>query len=315
MSRCLTIGMIQMSISRDAEENFRRIERGVDVLMRRSPRPELIVGVEGGIGYGVREKIPGAATDRFGGMARRYGVYLVPGTMFEIGSGCPAGKFYNSAPVFGPNGELIDVYRKMAPWYPAEYRTQPGNRYVVFEIAEKGVKVGLLLCYDLNFPEISRNLALMGAEVLLKLTEDFEEAYRMNRPVHLARAIENQAFLVSSNAVGQADGYSMYGHSMAVDPSGRILLEAGNRDALLSVTIDADEALSARKYGTAFQDHYLGQLKKYHFPMPYSANISSAPLYQELKDSPDRPSDFQKDLLMDHVGNPRTPGKGGNELG
>ena len=93
----------------------------------------------------------------------------------------PGGQFYNAAPIFGPDGRLIDVYRKMAPYRPAEPAV-PGRRYVVFDIPEKQTKVGVQICYDLNFPEISRNETLMGAEVLVKLTMDPTELYQINKP-------------------------------------------------------------------------------------------------------------------------------------
>lgn len=301
MARYLTVGILQMPLTRDTDANLRYIEKGVETLMRRDPRPELIAGVEGGIGYGAREGIPGAVTERMGRLAARYGIYLLPGTMFEKNPECPEGEFYNAAPILGPDGRLIDVYRKMAPWRPAEYKTCPGKRYVVFEMPEKKIKVGVMVCFDLNFPEIARNLTLSGAEVLLKLTEDFEEAYRYNRPLHLARAIENQAFLVSTNAVGQADGRTMYGHSMVVNPSGHVLLEAHAEEALLSATIDADEAAAARKYGTCFGDHCLTLLKRFNFPMPYAGDVARAPVYRGLDRAADRPQELRALLAEGNI--------------
>jgi predicted amidohydrolase len=289
MARTLTVGILQMPVSRDAETNLARIEKGVATLARRTPRPELVVGVEGGVGYGVREPIPGPTCERLSAAARENGVYLIPGTLFERSAECPPGMFYNSAPIFGPDGRLIDVYRKMAPWRPYEYKTQPGGRYVVFELPEKRIKVGVLICYDLNFPEICRNLALAGAEVLVKLTEDMAEAYQMNRPVHQTRALENQAFLVSANAVGPAEGYTMYGHSMVVDPAGNMLLEADGGEALLSATFDVDEAAAARTRGTRYTDRYLQHLRAYDFPAPYAGNIAAAPIYEPLTRTDDSP--------------------------
>jgi len=300
--RTLTVGILQMPVSRDAEVNLARIEAGVKTLCRRMPRPELIVGVEGGIGYGVREPIPGPTTRRLGEIARTYGVYLLPGTMFERSDECPEGMFYNAAPIFGPDSRLLDVYRKMAPWRPAEYKTCPGRRYVVFEIPEKKIRVGVLICYDLNFPEICRNLALEGAEVLVKLTEDMAEAYRMNRPVHLTRALENQAYLISANAVGPAEGYTMYGHSMVIDPAGQMLLEAGGEEALLSVTIDVDAVTSARQYGTQFSDLYLRHLREFDFPAPYAQCAAQAPVYRQWPPAEETPDAHAARLLAQGIG-------------
>jgi predicted amidohydrolase len=280
MEQLLTVGILQMPVSRDFETNYAYFEKNLRRLSFRNPRTELVIGVEGAVGYNQREKIPGYASEKLGTLARQYGIYFIPGTMYETADDCPEGKYYNAAPIFAPDGTLIDVYRKMAPWKPVEYKTVPGTRYVVFEIPEKKIKIGVLICYDLNFPEICRNLTLAGADVLVKLTEDPMEAYALNRPVHLTRAIENQVFLISANAAGYAEGFTMYGHSMVIHPGGQMILEAGDAEALLSVTIDVSEVAKARKYGTQFSDHYLQHLKEYQFPMPYCQNLPEAPVFK-----------------------------------
>lgn len=302
MARHFTIGIIQMAISRDFDENYAQLERALKQFSRRNPRPELILGVEGGIGYGRREALPGPISRRLGELAKRYGVYFVPGTMFETSPECGEGLFYNSAPIFGPDGRLLDVYRKMAPWRPAEHKTCPGRRYVVFEIPEKRIRVGVIICYDLNFPEIPRNTTLEGAEVILKLTQDPEEVYRLNLPLHQARAVENQIFLVSSNASGFSDGHSVYGHSAFFDPEGRVLLEAGRGDALISYTIDVDQVTRVREYGTQFSDHYLQHLRDFRFPMPYADDVSRAPVYRALSQGCKNPAEYAGRLRDIQVG-------------
>lgn len=306
MARFLTIGMMQMPVFSTSSENFHSIEAQVKLLMRRNPRPDLIVGVEGGIGFRTCDRIPGPLTEPYSRLAKEYGIYLIPGTLFETSDDCAEGFHYNSAPIFGPDGELIDVYRKMAPWLPVEFKTTPGQRYVVFTIPEKNIRVGVMICYDLNFPEIARNLTLQGAEVLIKLTEDLEEAYAINRPLHQARAIENQAFLVSVNAVGQAEGCSMYGHSCAIDPAGRFLLEAGREEALLSITLDVDEVKRAREYGTNFSDHYLKHLRDLDLPSPFAGNMKEAPVFLNLDTGPSHPKVYRQSLEESHIGS-KTP--------
>ena len=87
---------------------------------------------------------------------------------------------------------------------------------MVFDIPEKKTKVGVQICYDLNFPEISRNEALMGAEVLVKLTMDPQELYKLNEHYHYVRALENQAYLVCTNGTGFFGSHQLYGHSQII---------------------------------------------------------------------------------------------------
>ncbi len=282
MGRFLNVGIIQMPVSKDTAINLNYIEKKVNDLMSSYHRPELVLGVEGGIGYFTPQEIPGPITDFLANIARRHKIYFIPGTMYQIKDGL----IYNSAPVFNPDGELIAVYNKMAPWRPAEEDATPGSEYVVFDMPEKQTKIGVQICYDLNFPEISRNETLMGAEVLVKLTMDPEELYHLNKPVHYTRALENQAFLVSTNGVGTFGGANLYGNSLVINPEGHLLWEAAAHETVATVTLDLDLVTRSREYGTIFMDHYLQHLKEFSFPMPFAKNILEAPLYKTLGNSP-----------------------------
>lgn len=286
MNRYLNVGIIQQKIVYDTAENLKYIEHQVDALMSGCHKPELIIGCEGGIGYYTPQPIPGPITDFLCGIAKKYGIYFIPGTMYESHPDCAEGMFYNSLPVINPDGELIAVYRKLSPWRPTEAFTQPGHEYVVFDMPEKQTKVGVMICYDSNFPEISRNLTLMGAEVLVKVTQDPEELWALNRPINLARALENQAFFISVNTCGQFGNLSLYGNSMIVNPEGRILWEAGREESIFTMTINLDEVSMAREYGTSFMDHYLMHLRDYNYPCPYAGNVGSAPVFKTLGKSP-----------------------------
>lgn len=292
MGRFLNVGVIQMPASSDTATNLKYIESKVDALMNAYHKPELVLGVEGGIGYFTPEAIPGKITDFLGEIAKKHEIYFIPGTMYELKDN----ELYNSAPIFNPKGELIAVYRKMAPWRPAEDAAMPGTEYVVFDIPEKDTKIGVQICYDLNFPEISRNETLMGAEVLVKLTMDPEELYRLNKPVHFTRALENQAYLVSTNGVGFFGGTSLYGNSLVISPEGNLIWQAGTTEALSTVTLDLDLVKRSREYGTIFMDHYLQHLREYAFPMPYAEDVSKAPLFHNLRMAPRNVAEYEKDM-------------------
>lgn len=295
MSRLLNVGIIQMMLRENVKENLEYIARSIDAMMEGYHRPELVVGVESVL-LDEADTIPGKITDFFADIAEKHHIYLIPGSIHEISPELPRGMTYNSAPVFNPQGELVDVYRKMAPWKPAENKTQPGNRYVVFDIPEKQTKVGVQICYDLNFPEISRNEALMGAEVLVKLTMDPEELYRLNKPLHFARAIENQAYMVSTNGVGFAYGTHLYGNSLVISPEGQILWEASAEPSVATVTLDLDVVSRSREYGTLYMDHYMQHLKEFNFPMPYAGDIASSPLGGKLPPAPGSIREYEEQM-------------------
>ncbi|MFV0314230.1 MAG: carbon-nitrogen hydrolase family protein [Anaerotignum sp.] len=295
MGRFLNVGLIQMPISQDTVVNLKYIEEKVAALMSGYHKPELIVGVEC-IQCFTPEYIPGAMTEFFSGIAKKYGIYFIPGTMYEKHADLPEGIYYNSAPIFNPKGELVDVYRKMAPWRPSEAFAEPGRRYVVFDIPEKQTKVGVQICYDLNFPEISRNETLMGAEILVKLTMDPQELYYFNKPLHFARAIENQAYMISTNGVGFFNNIHMYGNSLVVNPEGQLLWEAGQEATIATLTLDLDLVTRTRQYGTMFVDHYLQHLRDYNFPMPYADDVSKAPVFETIRKTPVDPHEYEEDV-------------------
>ena len=284
MVRLLNVGILQMPVSKSLEENQAYIAAQLEAMMAGYHKPELVVGVEW-IGMYAAGPIPGPAADFFARLAERHHIYFIPGTLSETAPELPEGQFYNAAPIFGPDGRLIDVYRKMAPYRPAEPAV-PGRRYVVFEIPEKRTKIGVQICYDLNFPEISRCETLMGAEVLVKLTMDPTELRQINRPLHFARAIENQAYLVSTNGVGQFDSFHLYGNSMVVDPEGQLLWEAGEEPAVATVTLDLDKVARVRQYGSLMMDHYLQHLRDFDFPQPYAGRLAEAPVFAGLRPTP-----------------------------
>jgi formamidase len=187
-------------------------------------------------------EVPGPLTDELGKVARANGVWLVPGSVYERARD---GQVHNTALVLSPEGELRASYRKVFPWQPHE-TTAPGERFVTFDIPDVG-RIGLSICYDGSFPETCRELARMGAEVVLQVslttTSDRPQELVMAR----ANAIFNQLYVVSLNAGSPAG----LGRSLIVDPEGLVRLEAGDGDELLTDVLDLDAVTRVREYGTA----------------------------------------------------------------
>jgi len=157
---------------------------------------------------------------------------------------------YNSQIFIDPRGEIVASYRKthlfvLAPNDESTCYT-PGDKFV--SVAANGFRFGLSICYDLRFPEVSRALALEhDANVLL-----ISSAWPLPRVEHLralaiARAIENQSYLVLANRTGIDAGVTCCGMSAIVDPSGVVLASAsGDREELLVADISSDVIAAVR---------------------------------------------------------------------
>ncbi|MFD7819206.1 carbon-nitrogen hydrolase family protein [Streptomyces sp. NPDC059785] len=189
------------------------------------------------------EPLDGPRDRRLAELAGDLGVWLMPGTVYERGGD---GRIHNTAPVYSPAGRRVTAYRKICPWRPYE-TTAPGNEFVVLDMGEYG-RVGMSICYDAWFPEISRNLAHLGAQLIVNLvqtpTSDREQEVVLAR----ANAITNQVFVASVNAAAPTG----LGRSLLVDPEGRVRTQAPSaEDCVLTDVIDLGETDRVRRYGTA----------------------------------------------------------------
>jgi len=186
--------------------------------------------------------VPGPLTERLGEIARENGVWLVPGSVYERGEG---DRVHNTCLVLSPEGELAASYRKVFPWQPHE-SSAPGDRFTTFDIPEVG-RLGLSICYDGSFPETCRQLAWMGAEVVLQPTLTTTSDRNQELVLARANAIFNQLYVVSLNAGSPA----ALGRSLIVDPEGLVRLEAGGGEELLTDVLDLDAVTRVREHGTA----------------------------------------------------------------
>lgn len=178
-------------------------------------------------------------------MAKEYSLTIVAGVSERAGE-----MIYNSQVFIDPHGDLVSSYRKthlfvLAPNDESTCYT-PGDKFV--SVAASGFNFGLNICYDLRFPEVARALALeQEVNVLL-----VSSAWPLPRVEHLralaiARAIENQSYLVLANRVGVDAGVTCCGMSAIIDPSGVILASAsGDREELLMADISAETIAAVR---------------------------------------------------------------------
>lgn len=242
MSRNIGVATIQMEVSL-GDGNINSMETYLERIRDQDPWVDLVVFSElcvFGHEEKYAEKIPGKTTDSLCSLAKKYGFWLVPGSLFELtGEGN-----YNTAIAINPEGEIVGKHRKLYPWRPLE-KAVAGSDFCVFDIP--GIaRVGICICYDQWFPEVSRQLTWMGAEVILCPTM----TTTADRPLELilaqANAIANQVYFVDLNGVGQGGN----GQSIIIDAEGQILARAEADPAILTTQMDLDRLWEIREKGT-----------------------------------------------------------------
>ncbi|NUQ36783.1 MAG: carbon-nitrogen hydrolase family protein [Caldilineales bacterium] len=182
--------------------------------------PELATtGVENGVGFNrLAERIPGHQFNVLATRAADYATHIIFGlpTKEKVES-----IFYNAAVVIGPDGELLGEYRKVHLKGEEKLSFRAGYRFPVFDTALG--TLGVLVGWDLAFPEAARSLVLQGAEILC-VPAAYEEPYVEEwRAFTVARAVENGAFLLAANRVGVEPSRQYFGESVIVGPDGALI--------------------------------------------------------------------------------------------
>src|SRR5687768_6933537 len=191
------------------------------------------------------QPLDGAALTWARATARELGIDRVAGSLAERVEGADRGA--NTSVHVGPDGEDRAVYRKIHMFdvevggrtYRESEFEAPGDEPVTSQLAD-GSGLGLTICYDLRFPELSRILAVEGATVLTVPAAFTETTTRDHWEVLLrARAIENQCFVIAANQIGEpAPGIRTGGRSMIVDPWGLVLAQAPDQETYVLAELD-----------------------------------------------------------------------------
>jgi predicted amidohydrolase len=213
--------------TRSARENLDQFARLVEEAARQKADivclPEAVTLVGNGKSFSdVGETIPGDSTRFLGDLAKKHGLYLVAGLVERDGT-----TLHNTSVLIGRDGALVGKYRKVClPREEIDAGLTPGKTYPVFD-TDFG-RVGMMICWDLHYPEVARELAARGAEVILL------PIWGGNETLAKARAIENQVFLVAS-------GYDF--KTAIFDQAGDFLAETTDDPAVLVTEVD----LNARR--------------------------------------------------------------------
>lgn len=249
MENKINVSVCQMMIGNDKDANLQKAGkliaasavRGADIVVL----PEIFNAP-----YDVSlfplyaESFPGPTTSFLAQIAKDHSICVVGGSILEKDD---YGNIYNSSFVFDNDGELIGKHRKVhlfnidipgAITFQESAILSAGNTMTV--VRYKSIYFGLMICFDCRFPELARLAALKGAKALI-----IPAAFNLTTgPAHWellmrSRAVDNQVFVVAASPARNPKGnYKAWGHSMIVDPWGRILNEADEKEQILQAKLD-----------------------------------------------------------------------------
>ncbi|MCZ6795867.1 MAG: nitrilase [Planctomycetota bacterium] len=216
----------------------------------------------------LREKLavplPNEHTERYAARAKKHGVWIQTGSFLEVDDEWP-GVVFNTSLLIGPDG-IVARYRKVNPWIPWEVHASPhdlpGYDDDPFPVTRTDIgALGCAICYDWFFPEAIRQLALRGAEVLIRVSA-YMDPWGATEPmdwwtvVNRCRALENLAYVVAANQGASLKHYPPFswpGGSMVVDYDGRILSQAapgpGEKIVVAEIDLGALRAARAERRG------------------------------------------------------------------
>ncbi len=238
------IAGIQMHVAA-LNDNVEAMRHRLDVLMTRFPWTQMVLFSELSP-YGplprFAQPFPNQTLDGFRAAARRHRVWLIPGSMFEKAGD---GRIYNTSVVIDPEGEIVAKYRKMFPFRPYETdEVSAGTEFCIFDVPEVG-RFGLSICYDIWFPETTRQLTSQGVEVLLHPVLTGTADRDAELAIARATAAQFQCYVFDVNGLG-AGGV---GRSCVVDPSAHVLHQSAGHEDLFPIEIDLDQVRRQRETG------------------------------------------------------------------
>jgi omega-amidase len=205
---------------------------------------------------GIAESVGGPTETFLAALAGEFGIFVCGGVVLRAADG----RGLNQAVTVAPDGELVSRYSKIHPFsYGGETQHYaPGTEVLLYRIGQ--VPIAPFVCYDLRFPEIFRNAAKRGAQLLTVIANWPEPREAHWLALLKARAIENQAFVIGVNRCGRDPKLAYSGRGQVIDPRGNVLADGGNAEAVFSADLDLPGLLQYRKDFPALQDMRSGWL-------------------------------------------------------
>jgi len=241
MSSILRVACLQLKLQKT--DNFEYIQNAIEKTLHKFLDIDLIVLSELAVG-GAGAKNTVHTLDKyinlFSNIAKENNVWLIPGSFYEK----TKTNIFNTAPVFNASGELVTKARKLYPWLPYEKDVDHGSDFCCFEFPGKGI-IGVHICYDLWFPETSRQLALMGSELIINPTLTPTKDREIETVMVRSTAAQQQLYYLDINSCGDQG----CGMSIVSNPEGEIMHLSKNNEDIFIVEIDFDFVHKSRKEG------------------------------------------------------------------
>nr|WP_300314435.1 carbon-nitrogen hydrolase family protein [Halomonas sp.] len=196
------------------------------------------------------EPIDGPTSARLAALAHQYRLHLLVG----LAERQPDGSLANAAVLFDDQGQRQATYHKRQLWDREHAFFSPGNELCVVDT--RLGRLGLMICYDNEFPEMARALAQRGADIILSPTANMVPNAERQQLQIRTRAMDNQCFVACINRAGQEDELHYCGHSLIAGPDGEVLGLLGAEPGTLIVDIDLERITESRK-----QQDYLRDLR------------------------------------------------------
>jgi len=254
----LRISLLQMDIAiGEPERNFAKLESMLEQAVNTAEKPDVVVFPEmWNTGYALDRihelaDVQGERTREYLSLfSRKHQVNIIGGSIAEKKEDAILNTIY----AFDRTGNVAADYSKIHLFrlMDEEKYLTAGERLGRFEL--DGIQSGMMICYDIRFPELSRKLALDGAKLLFVPAEWPHPRLHHWRTLLMARAIENQMYVVSCNRVGTSGTTSFFGHSMVIDPWGEAIAEGGEEETILTATVDLDNVDKVRRTIPIFED-------------------------------------------------------------
>jgi beta-ureidopropionase len=245
IAACVQIAVTPNDVQANVEKGVAWLEKAVQeyeaelVVFPETVTTSFVTGLDADELWDMVDEAPGRITAEVQKAAKAHGVHVV---WPSYRRGPERGVVFNSSILIGPDGEIVGTYDKTHPFPPERCDSGGwvtlGKRADVFETALGSI--GMIICYDGDFPELSRLLAVKGAEIITRpsaLLRSYDIWYITN----CARAYDNHVYVVATNAVGPDAGGSYYfGHSMVVTPIAWRLAQARGGEEIIAAKLDPD---------------------------------------------------------------------------
>ncbi|KAA9133227.1 carbon-nitrogen hydrolase family protein [Marinihelvus fidelis] len=237
----LPIAGLQLELG--ADDNLETIEREIAQVAKRFPWVRMVILPElctRGASTDHAAEPGSEAETRFRAAAREHGLWLVPGSLFERRGNA----VFNTAPVIDPTGEVVARYDKRHPFLPYEKGVRRGQDFCVFDVPGAG-RIGLMICFDMWFPEMVRQLVWMGAEAIIVPTLTNTIDRKLELAIAQANAACNQVYMVNINVAGDLG----YGRSIVVGPDGNVIHQASTTREIIALELDFEHVRRSRERG------------------------------------------------------------------